>query len=105
MVDCPGIRELPAPTDGSAHRIARWAHRAVVNVAISDRVSARAQTLTEAGFGALDAAYVACAEAAACDCLLTCDDRFMRRARRVQLAVQVQNPVEYLEEQIHVRYP
>jgi predicted nucleic acid-binding protein len=82
--------------------IARWAHRAVVNVAISDRVSARAQTLTEAGFGALDAAHVACAEAAACDCLLTCDDRFMRRARRVQLAVQVQNPVEYLEEQIHV---
>jgi predicted nucleic acid-binding protein len=82
--------------------IARWAHRAVVNVAISDRVSARAQTLTEARFGALDAAHVACAEAAACDCLLTCDDRFMRRARRVQLAVQVQNPVEYLEEQIHV---
>jgi predicted nucleic acid-binding protein len=82
--------------------IARWAHRAVVNVAISDRVSARAQTLTEAGFGALDAAHVACAEVAACDCLLTCDDRLMRRARRVQLAVHVQNPVEYLEEQIHV---
>lgn len=82
--------------------IARWAHRAVVNVAISDRVSARAQTLTEAGFGALDAAHVACAEVAACDCLLTCDDRLMRRARRVQLAVHVQNPVEYLEEQVHV---
>jgi predicted nucleic acid-binding protein len=82
--------------------IVRWAHRAVVNVAISDRVSARAQTLTEAGFGALDAAHVACAEVAACDCLLTCDDRLMRRARRVQLAVHVQNPVEYLEEQIHV---
>ena len=82
--------------------IARWAHRAVVNVAISDRVSARAQTLTEAGFGALDAAHVACAEVAACDCLLTWDDRLMRRARRVQLAVHVQNPVEYLEEQIHV---
>jgi predicted nucleic acid-binding protein len=82
--------------------IARWAHRAVVNVAISDRVSARAQTLTEAGFVALDAAHVACAEVAACDCLLTCDDRLMRRARRVQLAVHVQNPVEYVEEQIHV---
>jgi predicted nucleic acid-binding protein len=81
---------------------ARWAHRAVVNVAISDRVSARAQTLTEAGFGALDAAHVACAEVAACDCLLTCDDRLMRQARRVQPAVHVQNPVEYLEEQIHV---
>jgi predicted nucleic acid-binding protein len=82
--------------------IARWAQCAVVNVAISDQVSARAQTLTEAGFGALDAAHVACAEAAACDCFLTCDDRLIRRARRVQLAVRVQNPVEYVEEQTHV---
>ena len=82
--------------------IARWAQHAVVNVTISGQVSARAQTLTEAGFGALDAAHVACAEAAACDCFLTCDDRLLRRARRVQLAVRVQNPVEYVEEQTHV---
>jgi predicted nucleic acid-binding protein len=81
--------------------IARWAHRAVANVAISEQVSARAQALTEAGFGALDAAHVACAEAAACDCLLTCDDRLIRAARRVQLAVRVQNPVEYVGEQTH----
>ena len=64
-------------------------------------VSARAQALTEGGFGALDAAHVACAEAAACDCMLTCDDRLIRAARRVQLAVRVQNPVEYVEEQTH----
>jgi predicted nucleic acid-binding protein len=82
--------------------IARWAQRAIVNVAISDQVSARAQTLTEAGFGALDAAHVACAEAAACDCFLTCDDRLIRRARHVQLAVRVQNPIEYVEEHTHV---
>ena len=81
--------------------IARWEQHAVVNVTISGQVSARAQTLTEAGFGALDAAHVACAEAAACDCFLTCDDRLLRRARRVQLAVRVQNPVEYAEEQTH----
>jgi predicted nucleic acid-binding protein len=82
--------------------IARWAQRAVVNVAISDQVSARAQTLAEAGFGTLDAVHVACAEAAACDCFLTCDDRLIRRTRRVQLTVRVQNPVEYVEEQTHV---
>jgi predicted nucleic acid-binding protein len=82
--------------------IARWVQRAVVNVAISDQVSTRAQALTEAGFGGLDAAHVACAEAGACDCLLTCDDRLIRRARRVQLAVRVQNPVDYLEEQTRV---
>jgi predicted nucleic acid-binding protein len=82
--------------------IARWVQRAVVNVAISDQVSARAQALTEAGLGELDAAHVACAEAGACDCLLTCDDRLIRRAQRVQLAVRVQNPVDYLEEQTRV---
>jgi predicted nucleic acid-binding protein len=82
--------------------IARWVQRAVVNVAISDQVSARAQALTEAGLGGLDAAHVACAEAGACDCLLTCDDRLIRRAQRVQLAVRVQNPVDYLEEQTRV---
>ena len=69
--------------------IARWAQHAVVKVTISGRVSARAQTLAEAGFGALDAAHVACADAAGCDCLLTCDDRLIRVARRVQLAMRV----------------
>ena len=44
--------------------IVRWAQRAVVKVTISGRVSARAQTLAEAGFGALDAAHIACANAA-----------------------------------------
>ena len=81
--------------------IAHWAQRAVANVGISEQVFARAQALTEAGFGALDAAHVACAEAAACDCLLTCDDRLIRGARRIHLAVRVQNPVEYLEERTH----
>jgi hypothetical protein len=82
--------------------IARWAQRAVTNVGISEQVSSRAQALAEAGFGALDAAHVACAEAAGCDCLLTCDDRLMRTARRVHLTVRVQNPVEYLEEYTNV---
>jgi hypothetical protein len=85
--------------------IARWAQCAVANVVISEQVSARAQALPAAGFGALDAAHVACAETAACDCLLTCDDRLIRAARRVQLAVRVQNPVEYVEEQTHVWFP
>ena len=81
--------------------IAHWAQRAVANVGISEQVFARAQVLTEAGFGALDAAHVVCAEAAACECLLTCDDRLIRAARRIHLAVRVQNPVEYLEERTH----
>jgi len=81
--------------------IALWAQRAVMNVSISEQVSSRAQSLTEAGFGALDATHVACAEAATCDCLLTCDDRLIRAARRVHLAVHVRNPVEFMEEHTH----
>jgi len=90
------------PLMGRRTEIARWAQRAIVNVVISDQVSARAQALTDAGVGALDAAHVACAEAAACDCLVTCDDQLIRRSRRLQLAVRVQNPVEYLGEHTHV---
>jgi predicted nucleic acid-binding protein len=83
-------------------RFADTPQRAVINVSISEQVSPRAQALTEAGFGALDAAHVACAEAATCDCLLTCDDRLIQAARRVRLAVHVRNPVEYVEEHTHV---
>jgi predicted nucleic acid-binding protein len=72
-----------------------------MNVGISEQVSSRARALTEAGFGALDAAHIAYAEAATCGCLLTCDDRLIRVARRVHLAVRARNPVEYVEEQTH----
>jgi predicted nucleic acid-binding protein len=55
-----------------------------------------------AGLSALDAAHVACAEAAACEYLLTCDDQVVRKARRLHLTIQVQNPITYLEEQADV---
>jgi predicted nucleic acid-binding protein len=65
------------------------------------QVSARAYELIQAGFHALDAAHVACAEAAACHRFLTCDDRLIRAGRRVPLVVYVQNPIDYCEEQPH----
>jgi len=54
--------------------IARWAQRAVVHVAVTQRVATRARTLTRERFRPLDAAHLACAEAVACDHFLTCDD-------------------------------
>ncbi|MSS73087.1 MAG: PIN domain protein [Candidatus Latescibacteria bacterium] len=78
--------------------IARWAQRAVDNVAVTPQVSARAHELTAAGFKALDAAHLACAEAAVSDRILTCDDQVIRKARRVRLKVRVQNPVAYMKE-------
>lgn len=81
--------------------IARWAQRAVVNVALGEQVMSRARELSDVGVAALDAAHIAAAEAGACDRLLTCDERLIRRARRIGLALRVQNPVEYLEEHTH----
>ena len=82
--------------------IARWAQRAVVNVAVTQQVATRARTLTREGFRPLDAAHLACAEAAACDRFLTCDDRVIRRARRVQVGLRVQNPRDYVQEYTNV---
>ena len=78
--------------------IAQWVHRAVVNVAVTQQVATRARALTGAGFRPLDAAHLACAEAAACDRFLTCDNRVIRRTRRVQVGLRVQNPRDYVQE-------
>jgi hypothetical protein len=79
--------------------IGRWAQRAVVNIAVNEQISTRAQAITQAGIGPLEAAHLACAEAAACDYLLTCDDAMVRRAQRVALPLRVSNPLTYLKEQ------
>lgn len=78
--------------------IAQWAHRAIVHIAMTPLIVARAHALASTGFRALDAAHLACAEAAACDRVLTCDDQMLRTARRVPVVVPVHNPVTYREE-------
>lgn len=80
--------------------IGRWAQRAVINISINEQITMRAQTLTQVGLAPLDAAHLACAEAAACDYLLTCDDSMVKRSTRATLALRVSNPLAYLEEQI-----
>jgi predicted nucleic acid-binding protein len=51
----------------------------------------RAEALEQAGVGASDALHLACAEAAAREYFLTCDDRVIRR---YQGSLRVRNPVE-----------
>ncbi|HRQ88189.1 MAG TPA: hypothetical protein PLA50_05290 [Bacteroidia bacterium] len=55
----------------------------------------RAAALVPLGFRPLDAAHVACAEAAGADFLLTTDDRFLKTAHRYQsqLTIRVENPI------------
>ena len=82
--------------------IARWAHYAVVTIAVNQRIATRASEFTAVGLRPLDAAHLACAEAVACDCLLTCDDQMLRKAQSIYLAFRVQNPRDYIQESPHV---
>jgi hypothetical protein len=79
--------------------IGRWAQRAVINMAVNKQISIRAYEFTQVSLAPLNAAHLACAEAAACDYLPTCDDSMVRRVQRVELTLRVSNPLAYLEEQ------
>jgi predicted nucleic acid-binding protein len=61
-------------------------------------IMARAQGLREEGFGEGDALHLAAAEHAGVDYFVTCDDRLLRRARRIGFPVRVVSPPELLEE-------
>lgn len=60
----------------------------------------RSDALKQLGFHAVDALHVACAESAACDVLLTTDDRLLRTAQRnaAHLTVRCANPIDWLRE-------
>jgi predicted nucleic acid-binding protein len=90
------------PLEDRRNEIARWVHQAARSVAVSGQTYVRAEGLTNEGFRPLDALHIACAEAAACDRLLTCDDRLLARSRRISLGVRVQNPIDYLQEKTDV---
>lgn len=77
--------------------IGRWSQKAVIHVAVSEKVTVRADELTQMGLHALDAAHLASAEVAACDLFLTCDDQLNRRARLVPGLLPVRNPTEFLK--------
>jgi predicted nucleic acid-binding protein len=83
------------------NEIARWRGLAAVNVSISRELASRAEELVDTGVAPLDATHLASAEAAACDCFLTCDDRLMRKGRNLHLSFKLLNPVEYWEECTH----
>jgi predicted nucleic acid-binding protein len=59
-------------------------------------IEERAEQLVQGGLQPLDALHVASAESLKADVLLTCDDRFIKAARRLaaQLKVKVLNPIE-----------
>ncbi len=47
-------------------------------------------------FSAKDILYVACASYAQANFFLTCDDALMRQAKKLALACEIMNPVDYI---------
>lgn len=58
----------------------------------------RAEELTEKKLGVADAAHLVYAEDAA-DCLISCDDSFVKKASRLARDVDVYNPVTFCEKE------
>lgn len=82
---------------GRTRRLASHASEHVP--ADADRMR-RGKLLEAMGFRGYDSLHIACAEAAGADVLLTTDDAFVRRARRLKnlLGVRVANPLTWLNE-------
>jgi hypothetical protein len=61
----------------------RWVEKclqlAEPTIALSKEIKSGALVLEQAGFSALDALHLACAEAARAEIFLTCDDRLIKR--------------------------
>jgi len=69
-------------------------------IELSASILSRAASLMKMGFKAADSAHVAAAEAQRASVLLTCDDRLVRRGRRMRrhLAVEIENPLSWLRD-------
>ena len=74
--------------------------RANQTVLLTETEQSRGFFLESLGFKPFDALHIASAESGTADILLTTDDRFMRKAKRIstQLRVRVENPYIWLQE-------
>ena len=69
------------------------------HIKLSDEAEERAKRLVALGFKPLDALHLALAEAGRVDYFCTCDDRLLRKAKKVgDLQVKVVSPLELVEE-------
>ena len=68
-----------------------------IRIGPEDAIYSLAQRLIQQGkFSAKDILHVACASYAQAKIFLTCDDALMRQAKKLALACEVMNPVDYI---------
>jgi predicted nucleic acid-binding protein len=73
-------------------------------ILVTEDIERRAIELVEYGFRPYDALHIACAEKANVDVFLTTDDKLLRKAKSVRLAVDVKSPIEWVLEVINSGY-
>lgn len=72
-----------------------------IRVSPEDAIYSLAQGFIQQGkFSAKDILHVACASYAQANFFLTCDDALMRQAKKLTLACEVMNPVDYIRREI-----
>ena len=67
-------------------------------IKLNDAIKSRARELLSSGFKAFDSLHAASAEYGKVDVLLTTDKRFLNAAKRCDLAVRVENPLNWFME-------
>ncbi len=87
-----------SPFDARREEVGRLIDLAKERVTLDPGITRRARDLEEAGLKGRDALHLATAEYAAVDYFVTCDDKLLRRARRLGCSVKVVLPTELLEE-------
>jgi predicted nucleic acid-binding protein len=88
------------PDEDRRGRVLALLKHADERIALADAAVERATNYQRQGLRGIDALHLAAAEAAACDVLLTTDDRFVRRVRELRPGpkVRVENPAQWVVE-------
>jgi len=62
----------------------------------TEEICEQAQKFEKRSIKSRDALHLACAVLTGCDYLLTCDDKFIKKGRQLNLKVKVMGPVEFV---------
>jgi predicted nucleic acid-binding protein len=67
----------------------------------AEAIRDRAKEFEKINIKSRDALHLACAESIGCAYFITCDDKFLKKARQLGLTLNLMNPIEFvnLEEQ------
>lgn len=85
------------PFPARKYAVLRLADLCKVRVGPEERIRDLAQSFQEkGGLSAKDAVHLACASHVDANAFLTCDDELIKRAKQLNLEMEVENPVDYI---------